>query len=126
MKQIISIIILLAVIITLDVITITNTRETMELLSNNINDIKNNVETQDTKNIQSSIDELDKNWKKSIDKLSYYIEHNELDKVEVEIVTFKTDIKNQEYDEAIESMERANFLLEHIKDKNQFNLKNIF
>ena len=98
----------------------------MELLSNNINDIKNNVETQDTKNIQSSIDELDKNWKKSIDKLSYYIEHNELDKVEVEIVTFKTDIKNEEYDEAIESMERANFLLEHIKDKNQFNLKNIF
>lgn len=126
MKQIISIIILLAIIIGLDTLTILNTKCTMESLSSNINELKENIKVQDDEKIKNSINTLDEKWKSSVDKLSYYIEHNELDKVETEIVTFKADIENKNYSNALESIEKANFMLEHIKEKNQLNLKNIF
>lgn len=59
-------------------------------------------------------------------KLAYYIEHDELEKVDTAIVTMKSYIKTNDYSLAIAELEEGKFVLEHIKDKNSFNLQNIF
>ena len=54
------------------------------------------------------------------------IEHNELEKVDTEIVKAKADIEVQNYAKAIENLERCTFILEHIKDKNSLKIVNVF
>ena len=68
---------------------------------------------------------MSSNLEKKHDKLSYYIEHNEIEKLETELTSLKSYVEVKEYDEAINEIDRALFLLNHIKDKYEFNLKTI-
>lgn len=55
-----------------------------------------------------------------------YIEHNELEKAEMYIVEAKSHIETNEYSMAIESLDSCKFIIDHIIDKYEFSLKNIF
>ena len=72
------------------------------------------------------LNNIEKAWEKYSEKLAYYIEHNELEKVDTEIVKAKADIEVQNYAIAIENLERCTFILEHIKDKNSLKIVNVF
>ena len=58
--------------------------------------------------------------------MAYFIEHNELEKVETNLTNIKSYIEEDELDMAISSIDEAEFILKHIKEKNSFNLENIF
>ena len=83
--------------------------------------VKNNKD-----DIQQKLNNIEKAWEKYSEKLAYYIEHNELEKVDTEIVKAKADIEVQNYAMAIENLERCTFILEHIKDKNSLKIVNVF
>jgi len=70
--------------------------------------------------------ELDKKWDEKHDKLAYYIEHDELEKVDTAIVQVKSFVENEEIPSAIAELETGKFVLEHIERKYKFNLQNIF
>lgn len=80
----------------------------------------------DFDNAKQDIDKIYQNWELSCEKLAYYIEHDELEKVQTELTGLKGYIENKEQLEAIPEIDKSIFILEHIKDKNDFNLKNIF
>ena len=78
---------------------------------------------QDKKRLQTMNEEK---WDKKSETLAYYIEHDELEKVNTEIAKIKADIETNNEKIAIENLERCIFVLEHIKDKNLIKIVNIF
>lgn len=71
-------------------------------------------------------DELEKLWLEKYEVLAYYIEHDELEKVSSELFQLKGSIQTDQVDEGIPTIENCKFILDHIKDKDKFEIKNIF
>ena len=72
------------------------------------------------------IDDIYEKWNQRYEKLAYYIEHDELEKVKTEITGLRGYIEKEEYSEALPELDKSVYILEHIKDKTSLNLKNIF
>lgn len=83
-------------------------------------------EQKENKNIQEEMETLYQQWNEKHDKLAYFIEHDELEKVETELVAIKSLIETQEFEEAISELDKSVFVLRHIEDKYAFNLQNVF
>ena len=67
------------------------------------------------------------NYKKSGEKgIQNYIEHDEIEKVETELAGINGYIEIEEYKEAVVEIDKNIYILEHIKNKNLFDLENIF
>lgn len=90
-----------------------------EELMKNENDVEYNVAKQ-------KIDDIHKKWDDRYEKLAYYIEHDELEKVETELTGLRSYIEKEEYLEAVPELDKSIYILEHIKNKSSFNLRNIF
>ena len=58
--------------------------------------------------------------------MSYFIEHDELEKGETNLVGLNSFIDMRDEKEAVAELNRAIFVLKHIEDKNNLNLRNIF
>ena len=84
---------------------------------------KDNVDYNEAKN---KIDDIHKNWDKKYNTMAFYIEHNELEKVETELTGLRSSIETEEYSEAQNELARAVYILEHIEEKNKLSWKNIF
>ena len=76
--------------------------------------------------IGNEIKEIEDLWNESQEKLAYYIEHDELEKVETQIFTMSGFNEIEKYDEIVPELEKCVFILEHIQDKTKINIKNIF
>ena len=74
--------------------------------------MQENVDAEKTKTVMN---ELQEKWGKRHPKLSYYIEHDEIEKVETELAGINGYIEIEEYKEAVVE-----------KNKNLFDLENIF
>lgn len=126
-KEIIICIVIIIAVIILNIITINYTKESVQSLKVELSDIKENIEKEkDINSINEKVKELRENWETRYEKLAYYIEHNELEKVELYIVGLDSNINVEEYSQAIGELDKCIYVLEHIKDKYSFNLENIF
>lgn len=93
---------------------------------NNIKQILSNKEELDNNVVSDEINEKYQKWLEYHKKLAFYIEHNELEKVETNFVTGKSFIENAKYEEAMAELEKTVFILQHINDKYSVNLENFF
>lgn len=78
------------------------------------------------KELEKDIENLKKDWFLKQDKLSIFSEHNELEKVSKCLITIEENTKNEEYEIALEDGSEFCYLLNHIKEKDKLELKNIF
>lgn len=131
-ETIICIIIVIAIVVG-NVITQKYTKESVENLSNGLETLKIDLNSEVDKSAEKSnkeiLDEIDKireNWESRHDKLAYYIEHNELEKVENNLTALDSFAQTEEYADAIKELDESVFVLKHIQEKYAFNLKNIF
>ena len=124
-KEVMISIIIIVLIFSLDIITQTYTMASVAETSSELNNLKGKIENQND-NLDINIDKISNNWEKRRQKLSYFIEHDELEKVETNLTNIKSYIESAELNMAISSIDEAKFILEHIKEKNAFNLENIF
>lgn len=129
-ETIICVVIIIAIIIG-NVITQNYTVESVEELSNKLEELKikiSNIENQEnTKDdAKEKIEEIKTDWESRHDKLAYYIEHDELETVENNLTGIKSFIETEEYPEAISELDKGIFVLKHIKEKYDFNLENVF
>lgn len=111
-------------------ITENYTKQSVEEAINNLSELREEV-IKEEENINSDIakeriDNVHEKWDARYEKLAYYIEHDELEKVETELTGLRGYIEKEEYTEAVPEIDKSMFILEHIKDKTSFNLKNIF
>ena len=125
-KELIICIVLVILIIIGDIITQNYTKNTVNYLTGELENLGKNLSAKDDNKAYEKISEIDNKWKKAHDKLAYYIEHDELEKVETNFTACKSLAKNGDYEQAISELEKTVYVLDHITDKYSFNLVNIF
>lgn len=76
--------------------------------------------------IEEKIKEISNKWEKSEQILSLYIEHSELEKIDVNIVRIKSFQEIDEYDEATQAVSECIFMFKHIRQKQRMSLSNLF
>ncbi len=103
--------------------SVEETTQSLEMLRKEI--IKDESEV-DLNQAKKQIDNIYETWGKRHEKLAFYIEHDELEKVKTELTGLKGYIEKEEYKEAVPELDKSVYILEHIKDKTALNLKNIF
>ena len=127
-KELIICILTLALIIIVNILTQNYTKECVGRMHEELNLLKSislSGKIND-KDISKKIEKIDNTWNSYQEKLAYYIEHDELEKVETQIYAINGFIQVKDYKETIPEIDKCIFILEHIKDKNSINIKNIF
>ena len=129
-KEVIVCIFIIVLIIVGNVVTQNYTVESVESLADQLSDLKSDIfkeeENIERDSIKDKIKQIEDNWESRHDKLAYYIEHDELEKVDTAIVQVKSFVENDDIPSAIAELETGKFVLEHIERKYKFNLQNIF
>lgn len=126
-ESIICVVIVIAIIFGNNV-TQNYTKETVSELTSELTLLREDMINQevDNKKTRDKIEEIYEQWQKRHDKLAYFIEHDELEKVETELIAIKSYIETEEYQESVSELDKSVFILQHIEDKYAFNLQNIF
>ena len=127
-KELIICLFIILLIISLDLITKYSTENIVNILNDDLENfkeilIKDNVEQKEVKEKMGDIMNL---WRKKYEVLAYYIEHDELEKVETELTSLSSSIDIEEYDDGVENIDRCIFILNHIQNKYVMEIKNIF
>ena len=126
-EWIICIIVILLVVIT-NIITQNYTENSVEFMNGKLEVLKEELlkEELEKKNVQNQMEDVMNKWKEKYEKLAFFIEHDELEKVETGLTSLKANIEVEQYEECIPDLEKSIFILNHIKEKFKFNIKNIF
>ena len=74
----------------------------------------------------AKISEINEKWDEIKIKMAYYIEHNELEKVENNLKSIESAIEIDDGDDGEIYINQCKYMLKHIKEKYEFNLQNIF
>lgn len=132
-KEIIVCIIIVITIIVGNIVTQNYTVKSIGILSEELEKLKKDVieaeengKEEINENIKDKKEEIKKEWENRHDKLAYFIEHDELEKVETDLTALNSFIETKEYEEAISELDKCVFVLKHIEDKYAFNLQNVF
>ena len=127
-REIIICILIILVIYTSNQITQKFTNDCVQKLSQDMYEIRGKLYTENVNNgaLEGNIKLIEEDWENRKYKLAYYIEHNELEKIETNITSMKSFIETEEYTNSINEIDKAIFILNHIKDKYTFTLENIF
>nr|MBP3681344.1 DUF4363 family protein [Clostridia bacterium] len=127
-KEIIIVVIIVILIIIGHIITQNYTKKFFENISVSLEKIEEKIDNDniEKQNLKNELDDIQEKWNEKYDILAYYIEHDELEKVETQLISMNANIKVQDYDKTIEELEKCKFILEHIKDKDSLKLVNIF
>lgn len=125
-KELIICIILVILIIIGDIVTQNYTKKTVNYITEKLEILKQSLQENSEEAAYEEIDKVDEKWQEVHDKLAYYIEHDELEKVETDFTACKSLVNTGDYGQAISELEKMAFVLEHITDKYSFNLVNIF
>lgn len=127
-KEIIIVVIIVILIIIGHIITQNYTKKFFENISVSLEKIEEKIDNDniEKQNLKNDLDDIQEKWNEKYDILAYYIEHDELEKVETQLISMNANIKVQDYDKTIEELEKCKFILEHIKDKDSLKLVNIF
>ena len=127
-KEAIITIIIILLIFAGEWITQNYTKKTLGKTQDQLRELKEDI--LNTKNNNSYLIEktnkIYEDWEKENEILSYYLEHNELEKVNTQIILIKGYLESDTPQDSIPDLEEGIYILDHIKQKEAFNLKNIF
>lgn len=125
-KEITIIIIIILMIFVGDHITQNFTKNSVNSLTYELNILKNQITEKSHKEANEQAEKIQNQINEVHHKLSYYLEHDEIEKVETDFTACKSLTKSGEYNLALEELEKTIFVLNHMTDKYSFNLDNIF
>jgi len=127
-KEWIICLIVIFIVVTTDIITQNYTKESVEYMDNKLEILKEELmkEEKDKQKLEEQMEEVMSDWKEKYERLAYFIEHDELEKVETELISLSAYIDIEEYEHGVPELEKGIFILNHIKEKFKFDIKNIF
>lgn len=125
-KEIVICVIIVVSIVSLDVFTQRYTQKTTSEITDVVADLKGEILNEDKNKIDEIVKTLEEKWGQKHDKLAYYIEHDELEKVDTAIVSLKSYVETEDFSSAIAELDEGRFVIEHIQRKYAFTLENIF
>lgn len=91
-----------------------------------VDDLKQSLENRNFDKSKEQSKEIRETWEKDTDKFGYFMDHEELEKLTLKIMIVDENLKNDDYERAIEDSIEVKFLLEHIKEKLKLRLSNVF
>ena len=124
-KEIVITVIILVAIIGLNAFVGKYVDDKLNYVLSELNDLRPLIEEEKYEEANQKIDEIDEYWKKSEDIVSFFVEHDELEKVMTEYTSLKTYCK-LEQEEAFEALDKMAFIIKHIEEKDDLKFKNIF
>ena len=125
-KEYMMITIIIVFVILIEIITSIITTRIVENLHYYIDLVEDGV---DNNNVGDRMEELSSEWQKSEIKLAFFMEHNELEKINADIINLRSNVKNRNnnnYEDIKEIIDEINYRLEYVKNKKKLSLKNIF
>ena len=125
-KETIICVIIVISIIGLEIFTQKFTEKSVREITEIFGKIEENISKQDIEQINNEVKNISIKWEEKQKQLAYYIEHDELEKVHTAIVTMKSYTETKDFSSAMAELEEGKFVIEHIQEKNSFNLQNIF
>ena len=126
-KELIICLFIMGIIIISNIITQNYTKKCVTQMNNSLTELKKaSINEQNNDVVTQKLEVIQNQWDSYQEKLAYYIEHDELEKVETQIFSMKGFSEIGKYDEIIPELEKCIFILEHIQDKTKLNVKNIF
>ena len=130
-KELIICVLIIVLIIISNIVTQNYTKECVAQMHQKLEvlreiSLNEDMNEADKENVSNNIQNIENTWNGFQEKLAYYIEHDELEKVETQIWAMKGFSKIGKYDEFVPELEECVFILEHIQDKTKLNVKNIF
>jgi hypothetical protein len=75
---------------------------------------------------KSAIDDIDSKWDDTEKSWALLTDHIEIDNIEVSMLKSKEYIRTKNLPLSLSELENLKFMIEHIYEKEKFNLKNIF
>lgn len=122
--------VIIVLIIIGNIITQKYTKTSVEETSATLTELREEITKEDNEingnEAKEKIDKIHEMWDQKHDLLAYYIEHDELEKVETNLTWLRSFIESKEYSDALAELDKTVFVLRHIEDKNKFNLQNVF
>lgn len=125
-KEIIIIVVVISLIVGLDIITNNYTKQSLEMITNELNILRQHILSEDKQKAEEQMQIVKEKWEERYKTLAFYIEHDELEKVETELTGLSADINVEEYKHCIAELDTTIFILEHIQEKEEFHLRGIF
>lgn len=124
-KELITCVIIIIVIVGLDILIGNFVDSKMDYTIELLQDVRTDLEKEDYSVAREKIDKINDYWYDSQQVFSFYIEHDELEKVATELTALKTYVELEEK-EALEKIDIMAFIIKHIEEKDDLRLKNIF
>ena len=124
-EQITIVIIIVILIIFLEVVTFKNTAYSISKMLDEINSISNLLEKDMNKAKEKSKNIFEK-WEELENKMNYYLEHDELEKVGRQVKILESQIETENDLDIKQNIAEINFLLKHIEEKPKITIDNIF
>ena len=126
LKELIICIVIVVSIISLDVSTQNFTEETVKEITDDFAVLKQSILNGNVEEMKKRAADINNKWEGKNEKLAYFIEHDELEKVSNSIIEMKSHIETETFTDAIAELEEGIFVLKHIQERNALALKNIF
>lgn len=125
-KEIIIIIVAITLVISLDIVTNDYTKETVEIMREKLTILREYIFEENKEESDLQIPDIEKEWDERYKILAFYLEHDELEKVDTELTSIKAFLDMEEYSECMNSLDKCVFILEHIQEKEETSLKSVF
>ena len=127
-RELIIVSIIIVCIIIASIITQNNTKKEIADIDNKLENFKTEIMENKKGYIElnEEIDEIYDNWVEKDKILSLYLEHNELEKINLSLKTIKGFIEVDITNESVQEIEKCIATLDHIEEKQAFSIKNIF
>ena len=91
-KEIIIIMVVISLIVGLDIITNNYTKQSLEIITSELNLLREYILIEDKQKAEEQMRIVKEKWEDRYKTLAFYIEHDELEKVETELTGLSADI----------------------------------
>ena len=126
-EAVITIVIILVIIIG-EYLTQRYSEETLGGVQDSLGELKEQILSSEIE-VSELIDKTNQiynKWEEDNELLSYYLEHDELEKVNTQIVLVRGFLESDTPEDSIPEIEEGIYILEHIKEKEKLSIKNVF
>ena len=125
-KEVIICIVVIITILTINWLLQNYTKNSVTELNDNLEELKQDLKEKDNEKTESKMKEINDKWSKQYGILAVFIEHDELEKVELDLITLDGYIEIDDYCKGINEVNKSIFSLKHIAEKYDFSLVNVF
>lgn len=125
MKQIIILVISVIISLSAGLYEINYLKNTTKYFNADINHIKNKINSQDFEEADIYLNKVEKSWNKIKNIWDIFVNHEDINQIEEEMLSCKLDIKSQDKEDSLKSVERLKRDLNNIYERKKIKLQNI-